>query len=146
MAIVNATNVLIKIHNDPDTAAGSVADSLLFSTSANLTINRAMRDKTNKASGGYSESLAGLISWELSGDGFVDFTTSGTSKNTDQLFDQMILTGTAGNEAEITVKFTDGTNNYTGNAYITSLSIDAGVEENATYSVSIQGTGALTAS
>ena len=32
---------------------------------------------------------------------------------------------------------------YTGNAIITSISIDAGVEENATYSISLTGTGAL---
>ena len=32
---------------------------------------------------------------------------------------------------------------YTGNAIITSLSIDAGVEENATYSISLTGTAGI---
>ena len=32
---------------------------------------------------------------------------------------------------------------YRGDAIITSFSIDAGVEENATYSISLTGTGAL---
>ena len=33
---------------------------------------------------------------------------------------------------------------YRGDAIITSFSIDAGVEENATYSISLTGTGTLT--
>ena len=32
---------------------------------------------------------------------------------------------------------------YTGNALITSISVDGGVEENATYSISLTGTGEL---
>jgi predicted secreted protein len=35
---------------------------------------------------------------------------------------------------------------FTGQALITSISIDAGVEENATYSISLTGTGAITKS
>ena len=45
---------------------------------------------------------------------------------------------------EVTVKFSDGTTYYVGNAFITSLTVDAGVEENATYSISLTGTGDLT--
>ncbi len=35
---------------------------------------------------------------------------------------------------------------YTGDAFITSISIDAGVEENATYSISLTGTGIISKS
>ena len=60
-------------------------------------------------------------------------------KNVKELYTQMVASN-----PEVTVKFSDGTTYYVGNAFITSLSVDAGVEENATYSVSLTGTGVLT--
>ena len=56
MAIVNATDVVLKI----DVDAGSSYVKILHATTANLTINREMRDSTTKDSSGWSESLAGL--------------------------------------------------------------------------------------
>ena len=134
MAIVNATDVVLKI----DVDAGSSYVKILHATTANLTINREMRDSTTKDSLGWSESLAGLKSWELSGDGFVDFDNSGTGIETDELITQMI-----DNAPVVTVEFGNSEKTYTGSAFITSISIDAGVEENSTYSISLQGTGAL---
>jgi len=140
MAILNATDVVISINNTASTAHGSVVDKLLFATSASLSVSRDLRDSTNKSSAGWSESLAGLKSWELSGDGFVEFAnTDSETKNFKELFTQMIA-----DNPEVTVKFSDGTTYYVGNAFMTSLSMDAGVEENATYSVSLTGTGVLT--
>ena len=140
MAILNATDVVISINNTASTAHGSVVDKLLFATSASLSVSRDLRDSTNKSSAGWSESLAGLQSWELSGDGFVEFANADSNtKNVKELFTKM----TAPNP-EVTVKFSDGTTYYVGNAFMTSLSMDAGVEENATYSVSLTGTGVLT--
>lgn len=140
MAILNATDVVITISNTAGTAQGSVVDKLLFGTSASLSVSRDLRDSTNKSSAGWSESLAGLKSWELSGDGFVEFaSTAADTKNVKELYTQMVALN-----PEVTVKFSDGTTYYVGNAFITSLSVDAGVEENATYSVSLTGTGVLT--
>lgn len=140
MAILNATDVVITISNTAGTAQGSVVDKLLFGTSASLSVSRDLRDSTNKSSAGWSESLAGLKSWELSGDGFVEFaSTAADTKNVKELYTQMVASN-----PEVTVKFSDGTTYYVGNAFITSLSVDAGVEENATYSVSLTGTGVLT--
>ncbi len=140
MAILNATDVVISIHNTASTAHGSVVDELLFATSASLSVSRDLRDSTNKSSAGWSESLAGLKSWELSGDGFVEFANADSNtKNVKDLFTQMIA-----DKPEVTVKFSDGNTYYVGNAFMTSLSMDAGVEENATYSVSLTGTGVLT--
>ena len=140
MAILNATDVVITINNTADTAHGSVVDKLLFGTSASLTVTRDLRDSTNKSSAGWSESLAGLKSWELSGDGFVEFTnTDQDTKNVKELYTQMVASN-----PEVTVKFSDGSTYYVGNAFITSLTVDAGVEENATYSISLTGTGDLT--
>jgi hypothetical protein len=49
-------------------------------------------------------------------------------------------------DPEVTVVFTvgDSGDTYTGQAYITSLSADAGFEDNTTYSITCTGTETLT--
>lgn len=140
MAIVNATDVVLKI----DGAAGSTYTKVLHATSASLSISREMRDSTTKDSQAFSESLAGLVSWELSGDGFVDFDNSAAGHETDELIGFMIR-GAGSNTADpkVSVQFGTSGKTYSGEAFITSISLEAGVEENATYSISLQGTGAL---
>ena len=134
MAIVNATDIVVKINT---TAGSTPANEILHCTSASLSISREMRDSTTKSSQGWSESLAGLKSWEISGDGFVDFSGN---NNIDALITEMLSTTPA-----VEVSFGTGTSGqtYTGEAFITSISVDAGVEENATYSLTLQGTGEL---
>jgi TP901-1 family phage major tail protein len=137
MAIVNATDIVVKIK----ATAGNPTDTLLHATSASLSISQDLRDSTTKSSGGFQENLAGLRSWEVSGDGFVDFTTTTTNTiNTTELIGFMLE---AQADAVVEVSFGVGATTYDGLAFLTSLSMDAGVEENATYSVSLQGTGAL---
>lgn len=133
MAIVNATDIVVKIN----TSAGSTpSDVLLHCTSASLSVTRELRDSTTKASSGWQNNLAGLKSWEISGDGFVDF--AGTM-DTQDLITEMI-----GATPAVEVSFgIAGTSVYTGEAFISSISVDAGVEENATYSVTLTGTEAL---
>ena len=136
MAIVNATDVVVKINT---TTGVTPADLILHCTSANLSISRDLRDSTTKSSEGWSESLAGLKSWEMSGDGFTDFVTAGTNDiNTQELIAEMLAAAPA-----VEVSFGSAEKTYTGEAFITSFSIDAGVEENSTYSLSLTGTGAL---
>lgn len=136
MAIVNATDVVIRLI----AGSGSPADLLLHATSASLSVSRDLRDSTTKSSLGFSESLAGLKSWEMSGDGFVDFTTTASNQNAKQLLDQMLLDDPV---VEVSFGLIGTTVEYTGTAFITSMSIDAGVEENATYSLSLTGTGSI---
>jgi len=119
MAIQNATAVTLSI--------GGVL--MAHATSASLSISRDLRDSTTKSSLGWSQSLAGLMSWEMSGDAFVDITETTT-----------VLVG----GAEVVLVFAVDSINYTGNALITSVSADAGVEENTSFSVSFTGTAALT--
>ena len=141
MAIVNATDVVLKI----DSSAGTSSyTKILHATSASLSISREMRDSTTKDSQAFSESLAGLVSWELSGDGFVDFDNSATGHETDELIGFMIRgAGSNTDDPKVSVEFGASGKTYSGKAFITSISLDAGVEENATYSISLQGTGAL---
>jgi predicted secreted protein len=93
-----------------------------------------LRDSTTKSSGGWQENLGGLKSWELSGDAFVDIA-SPTGADIESLFTVF--------EARNAIQCTFGLNQVCFmmvTALITSISIDAGVEENATYSISLTGT------
>ena len=130
MAIVNATDVVVKINT---TAGSAPSDVLLHCTSASLSITRDLRDSTTKASGGWQNNLPGLKSWEISGDGFVDF--DGTMDTKDLITEMISAT------PQVEVSFgVAGSGVFTGQAIFTSISLDAGVEEYATYSISLQGT------
>jgi predicted secreted protein len=150
MAIQNATNVAIRV-------GGITAGKTIgFATSASLSVSMDLRDKTSKSSLGWQENLGGLKSWEMSGDAFVDLSASTlgsqndawdsntTSSATVKLMTSLYDTWAAG--IAIEVGFGNSGQDWHGSGIITSISMDAGVEENATYSISITGTGALTKS
>jgi len=127
MAIQNATAVTL-----------SVAGELMaHATSASFSISRDLRDSTTKSSAGWQENLAGLMSWEMSGDAFVDITATLASMG--DCF-TVLTTGTA---VEVIFEVGASGDTYTGNAFVTSISSDAGIEENATFSLSLTGTAAL---
>ena len=130
MAILNATDCVLSV-----TAGGSL-QAMAHCTSASLSMNLDLRDSTTKSSAGYQENLGGLRSWELSGDAFVEIGSI-TGADIEELWDIWEA------RTAVAVKFGASGMEYTGNALITSISIDAGVEENATYSISLTGTGAL---
>ena len=128
MAIQNATAVTL-----------SVAGELMaHATSASFSISRDLRDSTTKSSAGWQENLAGLISWEMSGDAFIDIAASDVS-----MADCFDIVTDVTDPIAVAAVFTVGTETYTGQAFVTSLSADAGVEENATFSISLTGTGVL---
>lgn len=130
MAILNATDVTLSI-----TPTGGSLTAVAHSTSASISMNMDLRDSTVKSSGGYQENLGGLRSWEVSGDAFVEIGAG--DGNIEALWDTW-----AARQA-VVVNFGATDMIYSGSALITSISIDAGVEENATYSISLTGTGAL---
>lgn len=130
MAILNATDCVLSV-----TTGGSL-QAMAHCTSASLSMNLDLRDSTTKSSLGYQENLGGLRSWELSGDAFVEIGSI-TGADIEELWDIWEA------RTEVAVKFGASGMEYTGNALITSISIDAGVEENATYSISLTGSGAL---
>ena len=132
MAILNATDCVLSV-----TTGGSL-QAVAHSTSASISMNMDLRDSTTKSSAGYQENLGGLRSWEVSGDAFVEIGAG--DGNIEALWD------TWENRAAVVVNFGATDMIYSGSALITSISIDAGVEENATYSISLTGTGALSKS
>ena len=132
MAILNATDVVLSVTVDDGLKA------IAHCTSASISINMDLRDSTTKSSEGWQDNLGGLRSYELSGDAFVDIVEDTTKSDILELW-------TVWNQrAAVIVSFGISGMLYEGTAFITSLSIDAGVEENATFSISLTGSGALT--
>lgn len=139
MAIVNGTDLVLEISTDGGTNYYATA----FASSCSLSINMDTRDATNKSSSGWADKLEAGRSWSVDADGLQDFQPSGAATITefDELFAQM------NTRSVVKIKFktsTTGDYYYSGDAYITSLSMDAPTEDNVTYSVSLEGTGALT--
>tara|TARA_R110002020_G_scaffold101665_1_gene239302 strand:+ start:9296 stop:9688 length:393 start_codon:yes stop_codon:yes gene_type:complete len=128
MAILNATAVTLSI----------AGESMAHSTSCSFTINRDLRDSTTKGSNGWGENLSGLMSWEMSGDSFVDILAGDAS------YKDMVNALIVGSAVTVIFDLDGATETYTGSALITSVSADAGVEDNVSFSVSLTGSGAIT--
>lgn len=130
MALINGTNLVIKIAGNP----------IMKATTASLEMSVDMPDATTKDSAGWAEFFAGVRSWTLSSDGLVDYASSG-SVETDELVALLI----ARNPVAVTFSTsTAGDMVLSGNAYITSISQTADMESPSGFSVSFQGTGTLT--
>ena len=107
-------------------------------TSNSLTFDMATRDASSKDSAGWKETLEGQRSFSGSGEGF--FAEDATYGYTD-LYNAyvtrniVVVTWTTSNVGDY---------EYEGNCFITSLAKTDGLEESSTFSVSFEGTGAVT--
>lgn len=112
-------------------------EPIAHSTSASISFNEDLRDITSKDSGGYQENTGGLRSFELSSDALQDISADLDFK---EFYDDVH------ERNEVIVRFAerDSGVKWEGSGFISSLSMDAGVEENVTYSVTITGTGVVT--
>jgi len=107
-------------------------------TSNSLTFDMATRDASTKDSAGWKESLEGQRSFSGSGEGF--FAEDATY-GFDELYEAFILRNSV-----VVTWTTDivGDNEWSGSCFITSLGRTDGLEESSTFSVSFEGTGAVT--
>ena len=126
--------------------------SLAFATSHTLTISGNAIDISSKDHGFWGASEIGNITWEITSENLF------TEKYYDQLFDAMInrtqLTVAFGFASDWDVNGHIGNNTqydldksglyYSGKAYVTSLTANANTGENATFSITLSGCGALT--
>lgn len=143
MAILNGTD--IKVYD----ATTNIL--VAYAQSGTLNFSMSTRDITNKESAGYKESLEGLREWSIDVDGayaWTDAAGSTISNGADDLLETYLLDGGSSRQA-FTVRFgnTGGTTGdiyYQGSVFLTSVSVSAPTEDTATYSLSFEGTGALT--
>lgn len=134
MAVFNGTSVGIYVQ---DTLVGA-------STGCSLDMSMDVIDVTSKDSGGKREILPGTSSWTMSGD-FMDSVAGSNYEFADfqglvdartlvaVRIDNPSLSGGAG-----------AADYYTGQGYITSVNLTSPMEDVATGSFTIEGTGTLT--
>ena len=139
MAIFNGTDLILKV----SPTSGGTEQKLMHSQNVSISMNVDTIDISNKDSSGFRDLLGGQKSFSLSADGLMDFNSAGTDTEVDELFDQMF------GRTAVTFTFTlaataTGDYTYSGSGFVTSLEISGGTEDAPTYSVSIEGTGALT--
>lgn len=109
-----------------------------YARGGTLNINNDMLDATSKNSAGWKDTLPGLRSWTVEGDGLhlYDDATTGFSD----------LFALIDAKTQVSLKFTtavSGDKYYTGNAYVTSISLETPNEDVSTFSFSFEGDGAL---
>lgn len=127
---MNSTDVVIKVGSE---LVGKM-------TSASLSVTMATRDISTKDSAGWMEVLEGQKSWTLSGEGLVVYNQTGKT-TPDEIYTLLSSRGV------VAIEFGSATTDetyYSGSGFFTEFSTDAGVEDNATFSFSFQGTSTLT--
>ena len=137
MAIFNGTDLVLTLSS---TSGGSEFKTL-HATSCSISMNVDTIDVSTKDSAGFRDLIGGQKSFSLSADGLMDFTSTGSTTDPDELFTQMMA------RTEVSFTFalaTPAGYKYTGSGFITSLEITGGVEDAPTYSVSLEGTDAIT--
>jgi TP901-1 family phage major tail protein len=110
-------------------------------TSTDFELSKDTIDATNKDGGDYKEFLVGLSGWTMNAEGIFEEDAGVTGVSVKDLLDDII----AG--APITVVMTSnasGDLKLSGSAVITSFAWSAPVNDIATFSVSLQGSGTLT--
>lgn len=107
-------------------------------TSGELDISMSTRETTNKDSSGWKTSLSALKSWTTSYEGlFAEDATYG--------YDDLFAAITAGTAVTAMISSgVTGDKKYTGSVIITNLKRSHPMYANATFSCTLEGTGALT--
>ena len=114
------------------------------SQSVSLDISNSLIDITTKDSNSWTERLSGQKSFSLSADGILDYDTTGTHDAVD-----MADFAIAGSEIFFDFGITsDGTLAtgdvvYRGSGFITSFGQNGGTDDAPTYSISLDGNGAI---
>lgn len=128
---------------------GATGEPIAFATGAKLDLTLAVREISSKDSGIWVEKAAGKWDWNASADGLSSFGLTGNTTDIADLFTLMIAREPVylafGIASGSTPSWTlDTAKQYlSGNAIITSLSLNAPDNETATYSISLEGASAL---
>jgi predicted secreted protein len=138
MAILNGTE--LKVYSTGTT------NLVAFAQNCTLNVNHSPREITNKESAGNKEILEGLRDFSLDVDGAYAWTNAAGAALTNGA-DDLLQTKLLANRLKVDFIFGDTASthdvSYAGSGYITSMSFTGGTEDSASYSLTIEGTGAL---
>ena len=135
--IINGTNMVLSVN----VTGSPVAIAAATSCSTSITIDQG--EVTDKSSGDRKEFIGLGSSWTMDAEAFY---TQGTADGEAVRFKTLNTALQAGTRIKVKFSTTTGQTGvvyWDGFAYITSLSVTAAVAEWSTYSISIQGDGAL---
>lgn len=140
----NALNLYINTLQGADTFDGTVADDtweiVASSTSATFTGELETIDATSKDEDGARKILVSATSWSIQAEGLVQYDDTTDKVRSAELFTIW------NNKTKVRVAWStgkDGDTYYWGDAYLTSYEETAGLNEVATYSVTLEGDGAI---
>ena len=103
-----------------------------------MSVNADLFETTSKESGGWKSVMPGLRDVSYSGEGLADFTASATKYTLTEIFTAY------NNRTLLSVVFTNGTNTFSQSGYIASFEVSGPMEDVATYTIEVTGTGVLT--
>ncbi len=142
--LVNGTDLLLRVGDSNSNEA-----IIAYSTSCSLEISSDEIDQTNKDSQGWKQIILGTKSWSVScealyqneadsNEDFIDLFDhiAGTNSGVKMYVELAVAGGSSG----------DANKYYHGEAYVTALSVNGGTEDQATWSVTLVGTGKITES
>ena len=137
--LVNGTDLLLKVGS-----SNSNEVVVAFATSCSLEISMDEIDQTNKDSDGWKRIIGGLRSWSVSADALYQNEAESSKKAFTDFWDNIENRSKVYVELTITgASSADSNKYYHGDAYVTSLSVNGGTEDQSTFSVSLTGSGAL---
>ena len=132
MSEIRGIDILVSVKSGEEyVAVGGQRGASLSRTSETI-------DVSNKVSGGWKRSIAGLKEWSVDCDGLLLLD--------DAAYIALEEAFLAGDEVEIQIAGTESSVSFSGPAIITDFPIDAPYDDVATYSLSFTGTGELVAS
>ena len=133
--LVNGT--LVALYKDVSGTPTKIANL----TSTDFELSKDTIDATNKDGGSYKEFLVGLSGWTMNAEGIFEEDGSATGVSAKDLLDDII----AGDPITAVMSSAEtGDLKLSGLAVITSFAWNAPVNDVSTFSVSLQGSGALT--
>lgn len=125
------------IINGTDFLVYDATNVITHSQTCSLNLSLNLRDTSSKATAGWKAVLPGQRSWTIETSGMVALDAS---------YNLAYLHGLIDNKTRVAIKFkTANVDNvyFEGYAYLTSVSMEAPLEANTTYSASFIGDGAL---
>lgn len=128
----------IMMYVDKDGAGIGAPVAVGCAQSSTLSLSTEFIQASCKGDSGWNEGVPGAKSWTMSTDGLYQLDAN---MGVIDFFDLW------NNKTKVTLKFgtaTTGDEQFQGEAYVVSLEMNAPNGEEATYSVSFQGTGAIT--
>lgn len=131
---IAGVDVLLKIKDES-------GELVVLGGQTGATLNREAdtMDVTDKTSGGWKSSLAGLLSWSMDADGFVVLGDEAFVSVEDAFLGRKEIT------AEIRLGATEDKDGvtYTGKGYLVDLPLEFAQDDAVTYSLSLEGSSPL---